>query len=150
MDLLAQVARSGVWVVTQGVTLSVLRHEDQELVIRHRQAELRVDIVIVLGSLITGTAGTVEGASSIDARGGDITAVLARNRIASTALGRRSWVRQCESGQGDQQGNKRELHSECGLMDYQAKTRILFLFWKELIVGGKDGVGGFLLLFIPV
>lgn len=66
-----------------------------------------MDIVVPFGSLVTGTAGTVEGGSSIDARGGDIAAVLAGNRIASTTLGwRRSWVCQCQSGQGDQQGNK--------------------------------------------
>lgn len=76
-----------------------------------------MDIVVSLGSLVTGTAGTVEGASCVDAGGSDVAAVLAGHRIAGTALGWRSWVGQSQSGQGDQQSNDRELHSECGLMN---------------------------------
>lgn len=50
-----------------------------------------MDVPVVLGSLVTGTAGAVEGSARVDARGGDVAAVLAGERVAGAALGWR-WV----------------------------------------------------------
>ena len=111
-------SRSGVRVVAQSVTLCLLGDEDEKLVIRHRQAELRVNVIIALGSLIAGTAGTVKSASCVDAGGGDVAAILAGQRITSTTFWWtcRGRVCQSQSGKGEQQSsNNRELHSsECG------------------------------------
>lgn len=100
MNLIAKLRGSSIGVVTKRVADSVLGHEDKELIVGHRQTELRVNIIIGLGSLVTGTAGTVEGRPSVDARGGNVTAILARDGIAGAALGR-SWVGQGQSGRGD-------------------------------------------------
>lgn len=108
MHLIAQLRGSSIRVITERIAHGVLRDKDQELVVGHGQTELRVDVIVGLGSLVTGTAGTVEGRARVDTRGGDVAAVLARNRVAGAALGRR-WVGQGQSGRG-QDCQEGELH----------------------------------------
>jgi len=75
--LIAQLRWRSIWIITERIAHGILRHKHQELIIRHRQTELRVN-VLGLAGFITGTAGTVEGRARVDARGGDIAAILAR------------------------------------------------------------------------
>lgn len=57
-----------------------------------------MDVVVVLGGLVAGATGAVEATAGVDARGGDVAAVLARQRIAGAAFrGRR---RRGSNGQG--------------------------------------------------
>lgn len=97
MHLLAQLRSSSGGVITKRITNSILRHKDQELEVGHRQPELLVNIKIVLGSLVTGTAGAVEGGARVDARGGDVAAVLAGDGVAGAAFGGR-WVGEGQGG----------------------------------------------------
>lgn len=97
MNLLAQIRRRRIWIITQRVADCLLRHKDQELIVGHRQPELLVDIIVGLGSLVTSTAGTVEGRACIDTRRRDIAAVLAAEGVASPAFGGR-WVREGQGG----------------------------------------------------
>lgn len=99
-------------VAAQRVAGGVLRNEHKELVIRHRQTELLGYIVVVRRCLIAGTAGTVEGCSSIDTRGADIASVLARYWIASAAWWLRFGIGSHQSGGGDDQGENGESHIE--------------------------------------
>lgn len=94
VHLLAQLRSSSSGIITECITNSILRHKDQELEVGHRQPELLVDIKVVLGSLVTGTAGAVKGLSRVNARGGDVAAVLAGDRVTGAAF-RASWVGEC-------------------------------------------------------
>lgn len=67
LDLLAKIGRSSIRIITRGVASRVLRNENKELIVRHRQAELIVHVVVVLRRLEAGTAGAVEGCSRVDA-----------------------------------------------------------------------------------
>lgn len=70
-----------------------------------------MNIVVILGGLVTGTAGTVEGRARVNTRSCDVTAVLAREGIASAASGRR--VGQGNSGRSEEGSDSSELHGEC-------------------------------------
>ena len=86
MNLLTQIRRRRIRIITQRIADCLLRHKDQELIIGHRQPELLVNIIVGLGSLVPSTAGTVEGRACIDARGRDVAAVLAAEGIAGPAF----------------------------------------------------------------
>lgn len=108
---MAQRRRSSSRIITQRIADSVLRHEDQEFIVGHRQTELLLDIIVGLGSLVTGTAGTVEGRARVDTRGSLVAAILARQRVASAALGG-SRAGQGQRGRGDKDGQDGELHGD--------------------------------------
>lgn len=86
--LSAKIRSHTVGVIAKGVALSTLGGEHQELIVLHVETELLADVVVVLGSLVTGTAGAVEAGSSVDARGCDVAVVLTRDGVAGAALGR--------------------------------------------------------------
>lgn len=77
LDLLAKVGRSSIRIVTQGVASGVLGNEHEELIVRHRQAELVADVIVALRRLVASTAGAVEGLPRVDTGSCDVTAVLA-------------------------------------------------------------------------
>lgn len=70
-----------------------------------------MDIAVVLGGLVTGTAGAVEGRARVDARGSNVTAVLARDGIAGTTGG--CWVGQGNGSRSEEGSQSSELHSGC-------------------------------------
>lgn len=108
---MAQIRRRSVRVITQSIANSVLGNEDQELVVGHVQTELGMDIIVVLGRLVTGTAGAVESRARVDARSSNVATVLARDGIASTAGG--CWVGQGDGGRGQEGSQGGELHNDC-------------------------------------
>jgi hypothetical protein len=61
LNLLANLIGGRPRVIAKSIAYSILGHKDEEFIFVHRQAELAVDIEVVLGSLVTGTAGAVEG-----------------------------------------------------------------------------------------
>ena len=77
LDLLAKIGRSSIYIITWGVASRALRNENKELIVRHRQAELMVQVVIVMRGLITSTASAVERFSRVDTRGRGVTPILA-------------------------------------------------------------------------
>lgn len=91
-------------VVAEGVASSVLWHENEELVVLEWQTELLGDVVVARARLVASTAGTVEGRSGVDARGGDVTEVLARDWVAGTADWRRVAVGKALGEGGSQKG----------------------------------------------
>lgn len=105
---MAQIRRRSPWVIAERIANCVLRNKDQELVVGHFQTELTVDVIVILGGLVTGTASTVEGRARVDARGGNVAAVLAREGIASPAGG--CWVGQGNGGRGEDGSQGSELH----------------------------------------
>lgn len=114
VNLLAQIGRRTVRIIAQRVTDGLLRHKDQELVVRHRQPELLVDVIVGLGGLVASPAGTMEGFTRVDTRGRHIAAILPADRIAGPALGRRR-VGKGQSGcREDGQGGG-EMHDEVGM-----------------------------------
>lgn len=108
LHLAAQIRRRSPWVVAERIANGILRNKDQELVVGHVQTELTSDVIVILGGLVTGTAGTVEGRARVDARSGNVTAVLAREGIASPAGG--CWVGQGNGGCGEDGSQGSELH----------------------------------------
>jgi len=110
LHLAAQIRRGSPWVVAKSIANGILRNKDQELVVGHVQTELTSDVIVILGGLVTGTAGTVEGRARVDARGGNVAAVLAREGIASPAGG--CWIGQGDGGRGEDGSQGGELHFE--------------------------------------
>lgn len=76
-DLLAKIGRRSIQIITWDVASRVFGNENKELIVRHRQAELMVQIAIVLRGFITSTTSAVERVSRVDARGRGVTPVLA-------------------------------------------------------------------------
>lgn len=107
-NLRAKIGTKAVGVVAKSVARGALRSENQELIVLHVKTELLGDIVVVLGGLVAGTAGAVEAASSVDARGGDVAVVLTRDGVAGSALRRRRRVtaRSCHGGRGEEGGEE--------------------------------------------
>lgn len=108
LHLAAQIRRRSVRVIAQSIASSIFRNKDQELVVGHVQTELRIYVVVVLGGLVTGTAGAVESRTRVDARSSNVTAVLARDGIASSAGG--CWVGKDNGGRGQESSQSGELH----------------------------------------
>lgn len=109
-NLIAKLRRHTEGIVAKSIASCILRNENKELIVRHRQAELTIDIVVILRRLIAGTAGAVEGCASVDARGGHITAILAGDRVAGTAWGRRLSVRGDQRSGADDHGQGGDVH----------------------------------------
>jgi hypothetical protein len=61
VDLIAERRGSSIRIITERIANGILGHKHEELVVWHRQTELRVNVIVGLRSLVTGTAGTVEG-----------------------------------------------------------------------------------------
>jgi hypothetical protein len=83
-----------------------------------------MNIIVVLGGLVTGTAGTVESRACVDARSSNVATVLARDGIASTAGG--CWVGQGDGSRGEEGGQGGELHDEYSffMINDWIKTRV--------------------------
>ncbi|KAK2845299.1 hypothetical protein FQN49_005854 [Arthroderma sp. PD_2] len=98
-------------VVAESVASGVLWDENEELVVVEWQTELLGEVIVVFARLVASTAGAVEGCSSVDARSGDVTVVLAGDWVAGAALWGRVAVgktlresRGQERGAGQQDG----------------------------------------------
>jgi hypothetical protein len=106
-NLSTQVWARSVRVITQRVTLSRLRGEHQELVIRYVQPELLGDVVVVSRRLVARATGAVESGAGVDARGRDVAVVLARDGVAGPADGGLgSWVGEDEGGGCQEEGGE--------------------------------------------
>lgn len=77
LDLLTNIGRSSIYIITWDVASRALGDENKELIVRHRQAELMVQVVVVVRGLITSTTSAVERFSRVDTRGRGVTPVLA-------------------------------------------------------------------------
>lgn len=64
-------------IVAGDLALGILGGEDEEFELLEWQAELLEDVLIVLGSLVAGTAGTVEALPRVDAGSGHVAVVVA-------------------------------------------------------------------------
>lgn len=89
-----------IWVIAQRVALGRLWRKDQELIVRHGEAELLRDVVVVLRRFVSGAACAVEAAAGVNARGCDVAVVLAGNGVAGSALGGWPGVRVCAHNGG--------------------------------------------------
>jgi hypothetical protein len=69
-----------------------------------------MNIIVVMGGLVTGTAGTVESRARVDTRSSNVATVLARDGIAGTAG--RCWVGQGDGGSGQEGSQGGELHDD--------------------------------------
>jgi hypothetical protein len=78
--LLAQIRAVAEGVVAERVARLARGDEDEELVVGHVQAE-----VVAVARLVAGAAGAVEFAAGVDARGGDVAPVEARDGVAGSA-----------------------------------------------------------------
>jgi hypothetical protein len=81
----AEIRASTVVVVTESVANGVLRGEDEEFVVREIETELLADVVVMLASFVASTASAVELLAGVNARGGYVAAVLARDGVAGSA-----------------------------------------------------------------
>lgn len=103
-NLSAEIRASTVVVITESVANGVFRGEDKELIVGEVEAELLVDIVVVVASLVAGTASAVELLPGVDAGCGYVAAVLAGDGVAGSAefmmalLGRKSGSQKCGTG----------------------------------------------------
>lgn len=114
-------------VVAEGVASSVLWHENEELVVLEWQTELLGDVVVVRARLVASTAGAVEGRSGIDARGGDVTEVLSRDRVTGTADWRRVAVGKALREGGSQKGGAGQQEGGSGAKVELHLDRLIFL-----------------------
>lgn len=97
-------------IITEDVARRLCWSKDQEFVIGEHQTELLGEIVIVGRRFVSGTAGTKESRSSVDAGGSDIAVIFTRERIAGpgSLIGHHNRGGRKQKGDGDTDG----LHND--------------------------------------